>query len=157
MTNVSTFRNGGREPVIIKVVTGISQGYICSLRGKCLLFFFSALDPCLLFFYLQGENWKQFLCFILYYPRALLLDLLPAAMQLLVKLVCKDKHLLQKTQTKHEWGFPPLLCFLPHPGSECNWQQILQNSDLAKFQQLCVHTYKALSPYPPCKIMWDRV
>lgn len=37
MTNVLTFRNGERRPVI-KVIKGISQGYICSLTGKCLLF-----------------------------------------------------------------------------------------------------------------------
>lgn len=38
MINVSAFRNGGREPVIVRDIKGISQGYACSLTEKYLLF-----------------------------------------------------------------------------------------------------------------------
>lgn len=101
----------------------------------------SALDLHLLFFHLQREDWKQFIYFILYFPRALLFDLASAPMQLLVKFVYKDRHLLQKTQTKYGWSFFPALSFLPNRGSGFDWQQKLQNSDLAKFQQLCDQTH----------------
>lgn len=119
----------------------------------------SALDLFLLFFYLQGENWKQFLYFSLYFSRALLIDLVPASMQLVLRFIYTNKHILQKTETKHEWKFfnenfkssvkfSPLFCFLFHP---MFWVQLAADAALAKVQQM--HKRKAWS----MSTMWDHV
>lgn len=67
MINVSAFRNGGREPVIVKSYKRHFSRLCMQPYRKLFTLLSPSLDPCLLFFYLQAENWKLFCCFTLFF------------------------------------------------------------------------------------------
>lgn len=56
MINVSAFRNGEREPVIVKSYKRHFMRICMQSYRKVFALLSPALDPCLLYFYLQAEN-----------------------------------------------------------------------------------------------------